>query len=184
MQKAKQSFSLNHFWSFIMARSKSLISLTSYIKDRKEELRAQRERLNKIEANKGWFTTGAKVCEEVAKVAKQYNAIEYMNAYPHVGYSWLDLDVDFVVPCESLTEGVVPAVLEAALAAGFDATETADRVNEYTAARVYRFFQSIGPLRVTLAVRAEVKNTEGATCRKVQIGTVIEEVPKYQLVCN
>jgi hypothetical protein len=184
MQKAKQSFSLNHFWSFIMARSKSLISLTSYIKDRKEELRAQRDRLNAIEANKGWFTTGAKVCEEVAKVAKQYNAIEYMNAYPHVGYSCLDLDVDFVVPCESLTEGVVPAVLEAALAAGFDATETADRVNEYTAARVYRFSQSIGPLRVTLAVRAEVKNTEGATCKKVQIGTEIKEVPKFQLVCE
>jgi hypothetical protein len=184
MQKAKQNLNLITFRSFQMARSKSLISLTSYIKDRKEELRAQRERLNAIEANKGWFTTGAKVCEEVAKVAKQYNAIEYMNAYPFVGYSALDLDVDFVVPCESLTEGVVPAVLEAALAAGFDATETADRVNEYTAARVYRFSQSIGPLRVSLTVRAEVKNTEGATCRKVQIGTEIKEVAKFQLVCN
>ena len=167
-----------------MARTKSLISLSTYIKDRKEELRAQRERLNAIEANKGWFITGAKVCEEVAKVAKQYGALQYMNAYPYVGFSRLDLDVDFTVPCESLTEGVVPAVLEAALSAGFEAVETTDRVDQYTTARVYRFFQSLGPVRITLAVRAEVENTEGATCKKVQIGTEIKEVPKYQLVCE
>lgn len=167
-----------------MARTKSLISLTTYIKDRKEELRAQRERLNAIESNKGWFTAAAKVCEEVAKVAQQYDAVQYMNAYPYVGFSRLDLDVDFTVPCESLTEGVVPAVLEAALAAGFDAVETSDRVDQYTTARVYHFAQSLGPVRITLAVRADVKNTEGATCKKVLIGSEIKEVPKYQLVCE
>ena len=165
-----------------MARTKSLISVSDFITTRKTELRRMRDDLAQIESQKSWFATGAKICEEVAKIAKQHDAMQNLYVTPYIGYSYMELDVTFEVPCESLSTGVVPAVLEAAMATGFEPGETDDRLGDYSTTRVYRFKQTVGPLRINLRVRAEVKDGS-ESCRKVQVGTEVKEVPVYKLVC-
>jgi hypothetical protein len=168
-----------------MARKPATFSFSSYVASRKAQLREHRKTLASIEANAEWFRVASAVCESVAKVAKLHNACEWANDYPYVyNDNSLEFAASFEAPCTSLKEGAIPAILEAALAAGFEATTTDDSVTSYDARRNYRFTQTIGPVVVNLTVRASVKEADGATCRKVQVGTKIEEVAQFTLVCD
>ena len=168
-----------------MARKPSFFLVSKYLASRKAQVRAVRAEIKRAEENSDELALGAAECNAVARVAALHGEVKYSHMSVWSGYA-LELTCSFEVPCTSLTSGVIPEVLNAALNYGFeaDADSSYDSVGQYEATRVYGFSKTIGKVRVYLKVRANVKDAEGATCRKVQVGTKIEQVPQYELVCE
>ena len=166
-----------------MAKKPTTFSVSKTIAGKRERVASLREDIKRIEENKGLLQLGAKMCEVVAREAQRYDALKWPTSTVYVGYG-VEFDASFEVPVTSLKEGPLTAILEAALAAGFEPEETYDSTNSYEGARIYPMRAVVGDLRVNLRIRAVVQDAEGATCRKVQIGTKLEEVAQYQLVCE
>jgi hypothetical protein len=74
-------------------------------------------------------------------------------------------------------------LLEAIGSYGFEAIGSHDYALEYCASRVYRFSATIGS--VDVIVRVEANIADGSeSCKKVQTGTKLEEVPVYEIQCS
>ena len=168
-----------------MARKPASFSFSSHVRDQRAQLRDARDRITRIEANAGLLKAGFSLVEEVAKRAKLLDAFAWPNA--HVwAYDAGDaeLSASFEVPCTSLKDGPLPDILSKAMLVGFEPTSTDDAVGELYAERKYRFTKRLGGVVVNLTIRAAIQDADGATCRKVQVGTKLEEVAQYQLVCE
>ena len=86
----------------------------------------------------------------------------------------------------SMKEGIAPAFMRSLLEAGFDVEATKDTTSSSTARRTFDFKRpgSDRMIAVELTFNASLVDSPDATCRKVQTGTEIKEVPTYQLVCE
>lgn len=166
-----------------MAKKPATFSVSKIIAEKRDRVASLREDIKRAEQHRGLLQLGAKMCEHVATVAKRHDAFQWPCHNIYVGYG-VEFDASFEVPVSSLKDGPLVDILEAALAAGFAPEETYDSTSAYEGARIYPMKAVIGDLRVTLRIRAVVQDADGATCRKVQVGTKIEEVPTYQLVCE
>jgi hypothetical protein len=169
-----------------MARKPASFSIASHIAERKAELRDARARIKRIENNAGLLKLGFAMVEEVAKRAKLHDAFAWPNAYVWAyDAGGAELSASFEVPCTSLKDGPLPDILSKALVLGFEATGSDDAVGELYAERKYRFTKRLSDdVVVKLTIRAAIRDADGATCRKVQVGTKLEEVAQYQLVCE
>lgn len=168
-----------------MAKKPASFSLSNHLAERKAESRELRARIKRIEDNAGLLKLGFAMVEEVAKRAKLHDAFAWPNAHVwawHEGYA--ELSAGFEVPCTSLKDGPLPDILSKALVLGFEATGSDDALGETYAERKYRFTKNLGGVVVNLTIRAAIREADGATCRKVQVGTKLEEVAQYQLVCE
>jgi len=171
---------------FIMAKKPATFSYSSFIAEKRESLRDARVRLQQVEKNKGMVQLAAAMLETVAKRAKLLGKIEWANMSAY-GYNDGTLNVSAVleIPCTSLKEGVIPEVLSAAMAAGFEPMATDDTVYSWSAARNYRFAARIDGMSIEFNIKARVaEDADGATCRKVATGVKLEEVTQYELVCD
>ena len=85
-----------------------------------------------------------------------------------------------------MKEGIAPAFMRSLLEVGFDVEATKDNISDSTARRTYEFKRpgSETMVAVDLTFNAQLVDSPDATCRKVQTGTEIKEVPTYQLVCE
>ena len=86
----------------------------------------------------------------------------------------------------SMKEGIAPAFMRSLLEAGFDIGGSQDSASEFSASRTFEFKrpsnETMVPIRFTFV--AQLENAPDATCRKVQTGTKVMEVPTYELVCE
>ena len=111
---------------------------------------------------------------------------KHLCATPSV-YSWslgeeLNLDVRFEGNVDSLKEGPVPTMCEFIMSFGLESKYTIDYAESNGASRIFKFAGKVGS--VDLNVRFEANINDGSeACRKVQVGTEIKEVAKYEIVC-
>lgn len=112
-------------------------------------------------------------------------------------YSWTSvsywLDEGAVTLCMSVThevssmkEGIAPAFMRSLLEAGFDVESTKDTATADSGHRTFEFKRpgTEAMVPMTLTFNAKLVNAPDATCRKVQTGVEVREVPTYQLVCE
>jgi len=169
-------------------RKKALVSMSAFIADRKAALARQKQELGEIVAVKAAFAPAYAIVNRVAQAAALDNDV-YAYAEPEVYVRW-EGEIDKTLRAyinmykiESLKEGRVPEVLALADKLGFEFAETKDYASENYAERTYRGTQKVGDVEVKLAITASIK--EGAAgCRRVQVGTEIKQVPKFEIVCN
>lgn len=65
------------------------------------------------------------------------------------------------------------------------ADELQKNASEYYASGTAEGKKIYGLVNVALSLRAELDTeNEGATCRRVQVGVEVKEVPKYEIVCG
>lgn len=168
-----------------MANKAQPFSFTRSINDSLAQARAEVKRLNNVKAHAAQFGMAMAACNAVAKVARDNGAFEWAYITPRV-YSENDMSLHCKFECqtESLKVGKVPAVINAAINAGFEPTNSSDHASEAFASRTFRFHQVLNGVDVTLAFEANIVSSEAATCRKVQTGTKIEEVATYEIVCD
>jgi len=104
---------------------------------------------------------------------------------------WSDTDpVTLIVSiCHKVTsmkEGIAPAFMRSVLEAGFDIGGSQDAATALSASRTFEFRrpsnETMVPIKLTFV--AQLVNAPDATCRKVQTGTKVVEVPTYELVCE
>lgn len=88
----------------------------------------------------------------------------------------------------SMKEGIAPDFMRSLLEAGFDIDKTSDTANAVCSHRTFEFTRSARPdiqmLPIALCFTARLIDAPDATCRKVQTGTRVVELPTYQLVCD
>ena len=86
----------------------------------------------------------------------------------------------------SMKEGIAPAFMRSLLEAGFDIGGSQDAATAFSASRTFEFKrpsnETMVPVKLTFV--AQLENAPDATCRKVQTGTKVMEVPTYELVCE
>ena len=169
-------------------RKPALLSMSSFIATRKEELARQRAALNEVAEQKDEFAAAYAVANVVAKAA-MLDGDASLNAEPSLWARWDDtvsrtLRVYITLKnVESLKEGRVPYVLSVAEANGFEFDRTEDWTGETYASRTYRAAQMVGGVDIRLSIEADIKS-DAQACRKVQVGTEIKEVAKYAIVCD
>jgi hypothetical protein len=171
-----------------MARKPALVSLSSFISDRKSQISDLRNDLAKIEACKEDFKLPVAEANAIMNRAALYETVKFPNITPAVWgmseyYRDLGLSVSFEVACDSLKDGAVPAICQFILDLGYNPKATDDHVNEYMVERVYRFSKKIGDVSVKIHFTAAPR-AESATCRRVQVGEEVKVVPTYAIECN
>ena len=166
-----------------MARKPATFSVSKTIDAKRARVAELHSEIKQIKEHKGMLDLAAKLCEYVARVARTHSEVQWPTSNIHTGYG-LQYDASFEMPVTSLKDGPLVAVLEAAMEAGFTPEETYDSANAYEGTRVYPMKIVIADLRVTLRIRAVVQEAEGATCKRVAVGTKYEEVVQYALQCE
>jgi len=86
----------------------------------------------------------------------------------------------------SMKEGLVPQMLKVLMDAGFDATSTNDYTSEWSGYRTYKLQRLASEAQAGIIVEfvATPVKSEAATCRKVQTGVEMKEVPVWKLECE
>ena len=153
------------------------------------------ERVQSIEYWKQELATLRRNQKAITKTTKHVNTV--FARHPEVSaYSWMSvttwferavtLHVSVTHEVTSMKEGIAPAFMRSLLEVGFDVEATKDNISDSTARRTYEFKRpgSETMVAVDLTFNAQLVDSPDATCRKVQTGTEIKEVPTYQLVCE
>lgn len=165
-----------------MARKASAFSLTNMIAKRREDLAAARDGLKALKENAPAFRAATHVANMVANHASEIGFTRWAHVTPYASFGNLELMVNLEGYVDSLKEGAVIEILEQAMACGFEVTGSRDYLSEYASQRSFRFRQIIAGVKVDLTVVANIKEAS-ESCRKVKVGTKLEEVAQYELVC-
>lgn len=169
-----------------MARKASTFSFTRTLAAKREDLARARRDVASLSNHSDAFKPAYAIANAIAGFAATLGFDKYVSATPSV-YAWsagdeLSLHVRFEGNVNSLREGPVPAIAECILGFGLDATDTVDYTADWCASRTFKFSGKVGV--VDLVVRFEANINDGSeACRKVQVGTEIKEVAKYEIVC-
>lgn len=171
-----------------MARKANAFSFSNVIAEKRKDMARVRAELAALASQSEAFAPAFAIANTLAKRGAAVGFSDYMRAEPSTYKSeWsgaidntLSLRMEHAV--DSLKEGAVPAMIEAAMAMGFEAIGTHDYALEWCASRVFRFELTINKVRVSLRLEANIKDGS-ESCRKVQVGTKLEEVAQYELVC-
>jgi hypothetical protein len=172
---------------FTMARKASTFSFTRTIAAKREDIARARLEITQLADQAEAFKPAYAIANAIAAFAAAQGFDKYVRAYPSVWMNWdgtadNKLDVRFEGNVNSLKEGPVPAICEAILGFGLEATETSDYAADWCASRTFKFEGKLGTVRLDVRFEANV-NDGSDQCRKVQVGTEIKEVAKYEIVC-
>ena len=175
------------YWSFIMARKANVFSFTRTIAEKREEVARVREEIATLAAQSDAFAPAYAIANALAKKAETIGFAKSMSVRPSTYIRWdgsadNDLYVRFEDTVESMKEGKVPAMIEAAESLGFEVEGSKDFAADYCAYRTFKFGMKINGVNMILRVEAMVKDGSEA-CRKVQTGVKLEEVAQYEIVC-
>ena len=168
-------------------RKTALVSMSSFIADRREAIASQRKALAAIQAHSADFAPAYAILNKLAKCAALDGDIN-VGAEPEVWEHWdgnktLTLRAYLTLRnVQSLKEGRVPMALAAAMTNGFAFDETKDYASEYYAERTYRGESRVGNVVIKLSIIADVAS-DAQACKRVQVGTELKSVPKFEIVC-
>ena len=166
-----------------MARKSNSFSLAKIIAGKRDDMARARAEIIKLQDNAPMFRGAMHVVNLVADHAKELGFTRWSSAYPYVNSDGsLELSVAIEGYADSLKTGVVADICERAMACHFEAVESEDHLSDWASQRSFKFKQDIAGISIRFKVTANV-NEASVACRKVQIGTEIKEVAKYELVC-
>ena len=165
-----------------MARKASTISLTNILAKRREDLALARESMKRLQSNAPAFRAAIHVANMVADYAQSIDFTRWSYVNPYVGRDVQELDVVLEGFVDSLKEGAVVDMIERAMACGFEAVGSKDYLSDFASQRSFRFSQVVAGVKVDLKIVANIKEAS-ESCRKVKVGTKLEEVAQYELVC-
>jgi hypothetical protein len=171
-----------------MARIAKPVSFSRAITTKRESLAEARKDLTDLQAQGKEFAPAYAVVNAIIENAQQIGFAKHFYARPSTYQKWdgtfrNELNVSIEDTVTSLKDGSLPALLEAIGTYGFEAESTFDYALEYVASRVFRHTAKIGSVDVTLRVEANIADGS-ESCRKVQTGTKLEEVPVYEIQCS
>jgi len=171
-----------------MARIAKPVSFARAIKEKREALVEKRNELKELEAQAQAFVPAYAVVNAIIENAKSIGFSKYVRATPSTWLGWSgnyrnELNVTIEDTVNSLRDGAVPALLESIGTFGFDVVGTHDYALEYCASRVFRFTATIGTVDVTVRVEANIADGS-ESCKKVQVGTKLEETAVYEIQCS
>lgn len=170
-----------------MARKASTFSFTRTIAAKREDLARARLEITQLADQSEAFKPAYAIANAIAAFAATQGFDKFVRANPSTWINWdgsVDnrLDVRFEGNVDSLKSGPVPAICEAILGFGLEATSTSDYAADWCASRTFKFEGTFGGVRMDVRFEANV-NDGSDQCRKVQVGTEIKEVAKYEIVC-
>lgn len=170
-----------------MARKASTFSFSRTIAAKREDLARARLEITQLADMAEVFKPAYAIANAIAAFAAAQGFNKYVRATPSTWINWDGtadnrLDVRFEGNVDSLRDGPVPAICEAILGFGLDAKETSDYAADWCATRTFKFEGAFGGVRMDVRFEANV-NDGSDQCRKVQVGTEIREVAKYEIVC-
>lgn len=167
---------------------KQTLSVSKYVAEKTSSIRDIRDSISRVKQNKQAFDVAYAAINIVASAAQADNSV-YLSASPEAYYRWngdIEMSVYANIQIErvtSLKEGVVPKVLELATKVGFEFDVTQDYAYEHHASRDFKAVGHFAGVRVRLVITASLAmDSEG--CRRVKVGTEIQEVDKYEIVCD
>ena len=166
-----------------MARKASTFSLTNMIAKRRDELADARARMKRLQDNAPAFRAAIHVANMVADYAQEIDFTQWSYVDTYIGHRAQELTVSLEGTVDSLKEGAVVDMLERAMACGFEDVGSKDYLSEYASQRSFRFSQVVAGVKIDLKIVANIKAASEA-CRKVKVGTKLEEVAQYELVCS
>lgn len=157
-----------------MAKRKTL-SVSSILATKRDSIRAIRRDLQRAEAARDSLSA------VLAMTASLQRAVDCVSADVSVYsttrlYMYLDTQVD------SLKSDRVARILEIAESLGFNDTRSSDYASEWSACRSFHYSGECLGIDVSIEVRFNLP-TDGEACKRVQVGTEIREVPKYEIRC-
>ncbi len=161
-----------------MAKRKTL-SVSSVLESRRESVRSQRATLAGLEKHKDSINMALAATAAVQRLADSvWASAEY--------YEWDDsvhLSIHASVKVDSLKGQQMADILSAAESVqGLEANATRDYASEDYAERSFIYRGMVGKCSVRLVIDARLP-VDGENCRRVQVGTEIKEVPKYEIQC-
>jgi hypothetical protein len=183
---ARDQQTSTYLLEIFMARKANIFSFTRTLTSKREDLARARKEVATLADHSDVFAPAYAIANAIAGFAAAQGFDKYVCATPGV-YMWstgpeCSLDVRFEGNVDSLREGPVPAVCEFIMAYGLEAKDTYDYAEALCASRTFKFRGKIGT--VDMSVRFEANINDGSdACRKVQVGTEIKEVAKYEIVC-
>jgi hypothetical protein len=183
---ARDQQTLTHSLEIFMSRKANIFSFTRTLTSKREDLARARKDVAKLAAHSEAFKPAYAIANAIAGFAAAQGFDKYVCATPSV-YSWsvgdeLNLDVQFEGNVDSLKEGPVPTVCEFILGFGLESKYTVDYAETHGASRTFKFAGKIGGVDVNVRFEANI-NDGSDQCRKVQVGTEIKEVAKFEIVC-
>ncbi len=171
-----------------MARIAKPVSFSRAITTKRESLAEARKDLTDLQAQAKEFAPAYAVVNAIIENAQAIGFAKHFYARPSTYQKWdgtfrNELNVSIEDTVTSLKDGSLPALLEAIGTYGFEAESTFDYALEYVASRVFRHTAKIGSVDVTVRVEANIADGS-ESCKKVQIGTKLEEVAVYEIQCS
>jgi len=165
-----------------MARKASTFSHTKLVATRREQLADAKRDVARLQKLAPVMRAAIHVANMVADYASEIEFTRWSNI---AAFTYNDPEIDIALEgyVDSLKTGKIVDLIERAMACGFEAISTKDYASDWSSQRVFRFSQNVAGVTVNLKFVANI--SEAATsCRKVQVGTKLEEVAQYEIVCD
>ena len=157
-----------------MAKRKTL-SVSSILAVKRDSIRSIRRDLKRAEDSRAFIAAVLSMTADLQRAVDSVSADITVYTSPRL-YLYLDAKVD------SLKGERVAKILEIAESLGFDEARSSDYASEWSASRSFHYDGTFFGVDVSAVVRFELP-TEGEACKRVQVGTEIREVPKYEIRC-
>ena len=166
-----------------MSRKANAFSFARTIADKRQDIVRARETITALASQADTFAPAYAVANTIAKFCAAQGFGKYIYANPTSwGASDNSLHVSIDDSVTSLRDGAIPAILEFVVSMGLEATKGRDYADSACASRAYNFKTKIGGVELTLTIEANIK--EGSeSCKRVQTGTEVKEIAKYEIVC-
>jgi hypothetical protein len=165
-----------------MARKASTFSVTKLVATRREQLAAAKRDVARLQELAPVMRAAVHVENMVADHAEEIGFTKWSNISAYT-YSEPEVDVSLEGYVNSLKTGKIVDLIERAMACGFEPIGTSDNVSDWASMRMFRFSQTVAGVVVNLKLVANIMES-ATSCRKVQVGTKLEEVAQYAIVCD
>ena len=165
-----------------MARKTSAFSLSRIVATRRENLANARRELADLQAYAAEIRAALHVVNMVADYAAEIDFTKWSSVSTYM-HGTPELCVNLEGTVSSLKQGAIVDIIDRAMACGFEPVGTSDYLNDWASQRSFKFTHSIAGVRIELKVTANIAEASAA-CRKVQVGTELKEVAKYEIVCE
>jgi hypothetical protein len=177
-----------------MAKKQAFVSASEFLTSKRQSMDYARKQLANLRRNQSAVSVAVRPINAI--IGRIVKAHEGRNTYTHSyltnnGYGETDdISVEVYVSLQgmlALDEPVVGLAINLLRSAGFARVGELEKVaNEYNGYAKWTFDAHYGNVTVRVTLKAELAEdgAEGATCRKVQVGTELKEVPKFMIVCE
>ena len=165
-----------------MARKTSAFSLSRIVSTRRENLANARQELASLQAHAAELRAALHVVNMVADYAAEIDFTKWSSVSTYM-FDTPELNVNLEGTVSSLKQGPIVDIIDRAMACGFEPVGSTDYLNDWASQRTFKFTHSIAGVRIELKVTANIAEASAA-CRKVQVGTELKEVAKYEIICE